>query len=337
MPARSLIIFIMLYRRMRRVFFPFILTVAAAQVAAAQSFDLTSSLPSGQPVGTTIVWTATPSLGTQYQFSVTDSTGTFFIASDFSPYNTFSWTSIDQGIYSVRAIAQPPSGASQQVTKGFLVLSRVSGSSAVVTPTSNPLVALYSAPACGQGSIHVEYTLNGANNWKPTNTKACVSNKSSNFYIAGMLPSTIYQMRNVVVNGSQTTTSAVTLFTTGALPRSFPTFQLTNPPDLNSSLTQQVLVHSMLDLSHFSDSIPIATDVFGRIIWYYDYRVTNPAVLGYVTRMIPGGTMLMQSSFGATRGQYFVGEIDLAGNVLRQTNLARINAQLAALGREQLR
>ena len=52
--------------------------------------------------------------------------------------------------------------------------------------------------------------------WRNTDTRAVVPGKSTNFFIAGMLPNTTYQMRHVFSDG---TGSAPLLFTTGASPR----------------------------------------------------------------------------------------------------------------------
>lgn len=128
--------------------------------AFAQSTPvLTSSVASGQPVGTSILWTATPGANWVYRFSVADSSGVFSINQDFSTINTYAWTPIIEGTYTVKVVAQPPAPAAAfGLTQVFTINSLISGTTAVVSPTAHPLVALYSAPPCANGSsIHVEF------------------------------------------------------------------------------------------------------------------------------------------------------------------------------------
>ena len=78
-----------------------------------------------------------------------------------------------------------------------MVSSRVTGEDAVVTPTLNPLVALYSAPACEHGAIRVWFRpASGPLDapWTRTNSLPCVPGLSRNFVVAGMLANTTYEM-----------------------------------------------------------------------------------------------------------------------------------------------
>src|SRR5215813_943813 len=84
---------------------------------------------------------------------------------------------------------------------------------------------------------------------------------------------------------------------------------------------------------------PFASDLSGRVEWYYDTQQSglgitnmNPGIL------LPGGTLI---GFGSDRysvrnNANVLREIDLAGNPIRETNLAAVNAQLAALGHEAI-
>ena len=93
----------------------------------------------------------------------------------------------------------------------------MTGSQAVVTPTANPLVALYSVPPSSAETVFVQFAVAGDNPaWRNTDARAVVPGKSTNFFVAGMLPNTTYQMRHVFSDG---TGSAPVLFTTGACPR----------------------------------------------------------------------------------------------------------------------
>src|SRR5207247_7230904 len=121
----------------------------------------------------------------------------------------------------------------------------VTGSQAVVTPTLNPLVALYSAPPTLAGSVFVQFSVAGDSpSWRNTNTLAVVPGKSTNFFVAGMLPNTTYQMRHVFSDG---TGSAPLSFTSGTIPSTltFPALTVQQPPGADTDLDQDLVFHSL--------------------------------------------------------------------------------------------
>ena len=66
------------------------------------------------------------------------------------------------------------------------VASRVTGSQAVVTPTLNPLVALYSVPPSSAATVFVQFAVAGDHPaWRNTDARAVVPGKSTNFFVAG--------------------------------------------------------------------------------------------------------------------------------------------------------
>jgi hypothetical protein len=87
-------------------------------------------------------------------------------------------------------------------------------------------------------------------------------------------------------------------------------------------------------ISNTAGSVDLATtDLAGNVNWYYDPTAIN--FYGYGVSLVPGGTVLMLGGTPGTGPGYYdtVREIDLAGDILRQTNLNDVNAQLAALGK----
>src|SRR5262249_27815594 len=212
------------------------------------------------------------------------------------------------------------------------VASRVSGSQAVVTPTLNPLVALYSAPPSSAGTVFVQFAVASDHPaWRNTDTRAVEPGKSTNVFIAGMLPNPAYEMRHVFSDG---TGSAPLLFTTGTISSTltFPSFTGQQPPGPGSDLDQDLISHSLP-----TSPMPIVTDLQGRVVWYFDVQQSGLGITSFGTGTFePGGTVL-----GFGRDRYSVRnnadvlrEIDLAGNPVRETNLAAVNAQLTALGHE---
>lgn len=139
----------------------FLLTATPAR--AAVEVQLSPSPIAPQPVGTTITWTASaadPNPGTlEYQFSVRPPGGDFAVVRDFSPSNSFQWTPSErEGAYDIRVNARnATTKEAAQLFVSYSVSSRVSGDSPVVSATSNPLVALYSAPACDADSMRVRF------------------------------------------------------------------------------------------------------------------------------------------------------------------------------------
>jgi hypothetical protein len=150
-----------------------------------------------------------------------------------------------------------------------------------------------------------------------------------------MLPSTTYEMRHVFSDG---TTSSPLLFTTGSIPSSltFPTFTVVQPPGPGSDLDQGLIYHET--------RTPLATDLSGRVVWYFDYGQSGllPSTFG-ISAPQPGGTIL---GFGSDRyavpnkfgllPKNVLREIDLAGDTVRETNLDAVNAQLKAMGHEPI-
>lgn len=298
--------------------------------------QLSPSLTSPQPVGTTITWQASTT-GTflaslSYRFSVGSLGSPLNIVRDFESSTSFQWTpSQHEGWYVIETtVRNNNTQATAQALALFQVTSLVTGNQAVVSPTAHPLVALYSAPACPAGSsIAVELSQPGTGYTQWTSTTPCVSGLSMNFYIAGMQANRTYQLSHKVVTGLKSVQSPAQSFTTGSIPGSltFPNFTVQHSAGLGASLNQNILLHSFL--TDWPRSA--ATDFYGNIIWYYPQ-------LGIVQRPVAGGTMLMTASLGSKaaegRGQ-LVREIDLAGNTLRETSAERVSEQLLAMGEPQ--
>jgi arylsulfate sulfotransferase len=312
------------------------------------------SLPSGvvslapgeaapQLVGEQVLWTATATdVGANpvYQFSVAPHGGTFHVVRDFGLGNTFTWTPMQEGTYDVEVIAKDGYQATETTSAvvADAVNSRVTGSGAVVTPTANPLVALYSVPPSAAGTVFVQFAAAGDHPaWRNTDTRAVVAGKSTNFLIAGMLPNTTYQMRSVFSDG---TASAPVPFTTGAIPAtvSFPTFTVPLPPGPGSDLDQDMIVQEPVGTPKTSPAL-FATDLTGQVTWYDNPSQADfdPNLPGTVATLAPGGTVLLVG--GDTHRPFptslnVLRETDLASNPLRETNLDAVNAQLTAMGHE---
>jgi arylsulfate sulfotransferase len=306
--------------------------------------SLTPSEPAPQPVGEPITWTATASdLGANpvYQFLVGPEHGPLQIVRDFSFSNSFTWTPMDEGTYDIQIIAKDGYQATQTTTAAVAdaVESRVTGKEAVITPTLNPLVALFSVPPTQpgpgpHGSVHVEFSVAGDQpSWRSTNELPSKPGKSTNFFVAGMLPSTTYEMRDVFSDGAASTPQ---LFTTGILPSNLalPSFTVPQPPAPGSDLDQDMVFHQFPNAPSNAPN-PLATDLSGHVMWYYDVSRAGLTHTYVGQSLVPGGTALLlgvdrYAPLPATMD--VLREIDLAGDAVRETNVDAVNAQLTALG-----
>jgi len=330
----------LLQRTMRFIFLLCLLGAVSASYsclcAAVTVTQLTPSVSFPQPVGTPATWTAVASDSgpgpLTYQFRVRYGAQPWSIARDFSPLASFAYTvTRSEGTYQVMVVAKDfSSGQYGVLTVQFQVTSLVAGSTPVATSTANPLVALFSAPSCPAGSfLRGTFQLNGSGTVTYTNWNACHPPTSMNLYIAGMYAQSQYVLNYQILTGSTVTTgSTPILFTAGSPSVTFPPVDVLKPPGSGADSSVTVLLHAFLS---FEPGFPVATDLSGQPLWYYD----NPDGNTLLTRPVTGGTLLTiqdcPSLLSSTR-QQCIREIDLAGNVVRETNAGIVSQQLIAMG-----
>lgn len=243
-----------------------------------------------------------------------------------------------EGSYEVQVVAKDFStGDTASKTARFIVSPLVTGSRPVVVPTANPLVALFSAPACAAGSsMRVSFRKNVANSAVTTTDWAsCHAAGTMTFEVAGMYPGTTYSMHAQTRTSGSITNGPVLKFTTGPLPASikFPTFTVTAGPGPQTDTAEPAVLWGLSQLGMETQWRDVATDLTGKILWFYDTPAQYPDLL---TRPIEGGGMLtIQNGTAwnpATQNGQFLRQIDLAGNVVRETNTGAIEQQLIAMG-----
>jgi hypothetical protein len=318
------------------------LEVLECRALPSRTLSLVPNEPAPQLVGEPVIWTATADdcgRDLVYQFSVRAAGEPFPVLRDFSPANTFTWAPMQEGRYRVRVIAKEGYQATDTVSAVVtdVVDARATGSHAVVTPTANPLVALFSVPPGPGGTVHVEFGVTGDHpDWRSTNEVPRVPGKSTNVFVAGLLPETTYQMRYVFTSHHHEHHSAPLPFTTGSIPSSlvFPSYTVIQPPGPGSDLEQDLLFQ-LLPNSPSNAPNPLATDLSGHVVWYYDVSQSGFTRTYSSQSLVPGGTVLvpgvdqyapLPATLDALR------EIDLAGNPMRETNMDAVNAQLTARG-----
>jgi len=122
--------------------------------------------------------------------------------------------------------------------------------------------------------------------------------------------------------------------TTGSIDIILPGATIVEVPDPQPCLDQPVLLHANTSLILSFNTPQMATDLSGRVLWYYHDTNSDTANFKTLTRPISGGNMLYQ--IRDFTGQYFLREIDLAGNILKETTKSRINEQLVTMGQDTI-
>ncbi len=325
--------------------FSFAILLATAALAptlsATITVSLTPSVASPQPVGTSISWTAAATdtnPGTfDFSFSVSNAGGPFQMLQDYDVSNVYQWTpSFRESSFAVRVTARNMSTQQTAVlSEPFIITAIIPvGGPPAITPASNPLVALYSAPGCPTGSfVRVKFT-NGVTTQR-TSAQACSPTATTNIYVAGMLPLTTYRMNDEVITGSTLTSGPVLPFTTRAVDPTLTFPPVSIPISSFTDTSQQVLLLNAQDYTPPNLYFPFAADLHGRVIWYYPQLATTLQEAPYDMRPAPGGTILLliNDPSRPSLNQQIFREIDLAGNTVRQTSATRVSQQLVAQGK----
>jgi arylsulfate sulfotransferase len=295
---------------------------------AEMSISLAPAIQLPLIVGTTTTWTTdvsdTAAGSFWYRFRVREYGGEFRTVRDYGPSNSLDWATVDhEGNYEIEVSArniETQETASTSVS--FEVASLVTGTEAVLSTTPHPLVQLYSAPACEEGSrMRVVYQAAGSA-VQATPFKNCRAGRSMNFYLAGMRPTTEYAVKHVVDTGWEFQYGPAYSVTTGVVPADVLPQTVLKP--LGKPTAEAVLLASPLS------SRAVATDLDGNVVWF------NPANDVMITRVEPGGRFIGIRDGGLDRSRAAVIEFDVLGMTLHETNVARVNEQLAAMGKKQI-
>ena len=239
---------------------------------ASLEVHLLSALPSPQPVGTPIGLTtriANVSKGMHvYRFAVSVNGGPFHVIRDFSQNTDFTWTpALYEQSATIRVTARNNETKDTAADESsFKIVSRVK-STPVVTPTSHPLIALFSAPPCPEGSsFRVAFHAKGEESISRTSAQACRASISNNVRVAGMRADSEYSMRAEVMTGGTEKAGEWLPFRTGILDGDFAPVSVAVPRVSGSIVSEPVLIYSAASAG--AGRRPFATDLQGRVIWY---------------------------------------------------------------------
>ncbi len=258
-----------------------------------------------------------------YRYRVRRMGGEFQTIHDFGPKPGIEWTNADvEGAYEVEVtVRDRETGETATAARLISMMPLAGRSGPVVTGTAHPLLFLYSAPPCPEGaSMRVRFE-SPEGVVQSTPDKACRPGLTMNFYLAGLRGETEYRVRHTLNAGERSMEGPELAFITRPSLDFMQRSVLQTPPD---GARSGIILESPL-------SAPMmATDLFGHVVWYYGHDisfVTRPDVNGRFFGIVqsPGDHSLQE-----------VREFDLAGVTQRETNAARINEQLTAMGRRPI-
>jgi arylsulfate sulfotransferase len=262
----------------------------------------------------------------RYRLSVAEQGDTFHIVRDFSRQSEFAWR---PELYEHDArvkvtVLNTKTKATGDAEAPFRINPRVSGQNPAALPTAHPLVALFSFPACPDGSqFRVAFQRQGETTTRRTGLSPCRASHTSNLYVAGMRPDSDYTLRAEILSGDRTQTGAAVPFRTGMVSETFGRFNVAVPPGEKASQGEPFILFNAPGRRNMAS---FATDTEGNLVWYF------PSADKQVVRMLPGGTFLVFGAASNNTKMLSVGVVDLVGNTLRETEMSRITDQLEPMG-----
>ena len=295
----------------------------AAPAEAAITVALEANPPTAAPVGTIVRWTGQVFGGSDdvwYRFRVRERGGVFRMIRDFGPANTLDWTSLREGTSDFELTVRDR-GRQEVVTMvlPYRFASRVAVEP-VVSPTSHPLVFLFSSIGCqaGRARVRVE-PAGGPAQYTPY--QPCVPGRGLNFYLAGLVPNASYTATLVSEELRNGSAGPAVTFETGdaTFPISPEVLQPAAAPGAQGILLQAPLFVP-----------PFATDLDGNLVW------TGPPGLSYLTRPEPGGTFFGLAESRTDPALNVLRKFDLVGMTVLETNAARVSEQLVAMGKRPI-
>lgn len=324
------------------------LFIAGSLIAACAALSATAmatpivavpatSLNPPQLLGTTITITASATdtdpgvISYRFEIGAVGSANLGMVR-DYSVDPTFVFTPVEhEGKYQFVVTARNNSSGKKGTNtySPFAFTSLVTGATPVITPTVNPLIALFSSPPCSTGGLYMRVSIlrSGAASPSYTNWKPCAAGQNLNFVIAGMRATSPYNLSSQTWNGTTITSGTALPFTTGTPTVTFPKISVTTPFTYKDSSVERFMLMAYLA------GFPMAVDLSASPIWYYlDPSGMTPTV----TRPVNGGEILMlaygaNSAGTTTNVLQILREIDLGGNIIRETNATRVSEQLAAI------
>ena len=328
-----------------------ILTLTAPVFATVTIKSITPSVASPQVIGTSITWTVTATDTNPgpltFQFNVGQTGKTLSMVKDYNlgTLSGSTWTAQPfvwvptgpEATYHIEVVIKDfSSGETSSKIVSYSVTPLVTGSTPVAAATGNPLVALFSAPACASGSTMRAFfqRQSGTGSGSTTPFVKCDGVHTMTFEIAGMYASSHYAIHAQTNTGGKITNGPSVAFTTGPLPSniSFPALNVIVPTNSNTDTAEPFVLWGINTLNPSTLYHDEATDLSGHVMWYYG----APGQFDLLTRPLANGGMLIIQNGASWNNESQIGQllhqIDLAGNLVKETNTGVIQTELLALG-----
>ena len=298
--------------------------VVSPTAAIAAFPRVTASTGFSSPVGERIVLavSAEGDGPAWFRFRVRPPLGEFQTIRDFGPETVLAWTAADkEGVYELEVAAQDrTSGDITYATNLLEITPRVTAGQVAVSALEHPLVFLFSAGACPQGSLMSVAFQSGSGLSTLTPAQPCDGITTMNFYLAGLRSGTSYTATHHLQSPrGRIETGAPVTFETDEV-------DIAMAPNAVLRKAKSNDPYGVLLQAGISQA-SAATDLEGNLIWYYDEGIN------FVTRPEPGGRFMgIRENLKAGPEQQIFRMFDLAGITLKETNAARVSEQLAARG-----
>lgn len=194
--------------------------------------------------------------------------------------------------------------------------------------TSHPLVAQAQITSGCSGQVMVAFgpdTSYGRNtSWYPID-----SSNPLTVQVAGMRASTTYHMQVQRQCAGVTDSGEDSTFTTGALPATpFPVLQVSRPVSTPSAAENPGIEEVDTVAAASGQMQAFFTDRDANPIWYYD---VGPNAAPYVFKLLPNGHLAFEITSN-TLSDTILREIDLAGNTIREMDMAQLVQKTQAAG-----
>lgn len=315
------------------IFFLFA-AMSCGATEASFAVRLVTTLSSPQPVGTPVGFSprlqnvAKGTMVVRYEVSVNG--GPFHIVRDFTQSRDFTWAPpLYEHSAAIRVtVRNNETKETAQAETAFQIVPRAKGAATVVA-TSHPLIALFSAPPCPEGSqFRVAFHPEGDEHAAFTPAQSCRGSITNNVLVAGMRADTEYKMRPEVITGSKERPGAWISFHTGIVDGDLAPVSVSTPRVSGSTASEPVVIFGAA--SGATGTLPLATDLEGHVIWYLRHG-------DFMTRVLPGGRFLVlaidgQNTSNAIRRYQALRMLDLEGHIIRETNIGRVAEQLESRG-----
>ncbi len=327
----------------------FLVLLATPALATVQIESMTPSLAPPQGLGATINWTVTATDSKAgpltFQFNVAPPSGSMALVKDFNvgtyssgvwTAQTFAWLPLGpEGAYQIEVVAKDfTSGETSSSTFSYQVNPLATGTTPVVAPSANPLVAFLNAPPCAKGStMRAVFAPQSGDTPSTTAWISCRGSKTITFELAGMRQLSNFKIYTQTNTGGSIRNGTPVPFKTGALPTAtpVPTFTVNLLPGATADTAERYLLEDLTLPGQSTNYPEVVTNLAGQIVWYY-YPPTNEDL---VTRPISSGILAIESGPAWNSSSQFnqmLRQIDWPGNIVKETNVGVIQQQLLALG-----